>query len=75
MLDKNIEAFKIHITLVTSKILIYLAWKTQITSLLAQKIIVLTKYLDFIAIFLKKSSCGAFQILYYKQILNLPKTR
>lgn len=43
------------------KILIYLVYKAQIALLLAEKIIVLDKYLDFINILLKKLAIKLFE--------------
>ena len=57
MLDKNIEAFMIHISSLSLrlKMTIYLAKKAQIASLLVKKVtIILAKYLDFADAFSKK---------------------
>lgn len=54
VLNKNIKAFVIYITFLNlSLILIHLARKTQIASLIIKKIIILNKYSDFANIFLK----------------------
>lgn len=53
VLDKNVKAFVVYIALLISKMLIYLAWKVQITLLVVEKIFVLVEYSDFTNIFLK----------------------
>lgn len=50
-----------HMTYLKDKMSIYLAWKSQIASLLAKKIFVLKKYLDFTDIFSKKSVAKLFK--------------
>lgn len=50
------KTFVVHIALLIYKILIHLAWETQIALVLAQEIIVSTKNLDFSNIFWKKSA-------------------
>lgn len=52
-LGKNI--FVIHIANLDFKILIYPAREAQIASLLAEKVIILKEYLDFLDIFFNKS--------------------
>ena len=54
-LDENIETFVIYVTILTSKMIIYLAQKAQIVLFIAKKITVLAKYLDFANVFLKES--------------------
>ena len=54
MLDKNIKAFIVCIAFFTLAITIYLTCKAKIALLLAKKVTVLAKYLDFADVFLKK---------------------
>lgn len=52
VLNKNVKAFLISVAFLNlSLILIYRAWKTQITLLYAKNIIFLLLYLNFIEIF------------------------
>ena len=55
-LDENIEVFIVYISSLSlkSKITIYLSKKAQIALLLAKKITVLAKYLDFANVFFKE---------------------
>ena len=55
-LDKNFAIFIIYVSSLSLelKIIIYLARKTQIALLLAKKVTIASKYLDFANIFLKK---------------------
>ena len=55
-LDENIKVFVIHIASFTSKILIYSAWKAQITLLIAKEFIMPAEYADFANVLLKKSA-------------------
>ena len=55
-MDENIKAFVVHISYLGSRITIYLARKAQMALLLAKKVIIPTKYLDFADVFLKKSA-------------------
>ena len=55
IVDKNVKVFIVHIIFFNlSLMLIYLAWKIQITLLLTKEAIVINKYLDFKNLFLKK---------------------
>lgn len=54
-LDKNIEAFVVYVTSLSLSLMsIYLAKKAQIVLLLARKIKILAKYLDFSDVFLEE---------------------
>lgn len=55
MIDENVKAYIIHIAFLIFKILIYLTQKAQITLLLAKKVIIPIKYLNYANIFSKKS--------------------
>ena len=72
MLDKNVEAFVIHMILFTSQIIIYPAWKAQIALLLAEKVTVPAKYSDFVNVFLKNSAkVLPKRTVMIKRIINL----
>lgn len=63
-LVENTEAFVVYIAsfnLSKSKILIYPTYKVLIALLIAEKIIVLTKYSDFTIVFLKKLAIKPFE--------------
>lgn len=65
-LAKDVEAFVIHVTFLTLRsMMIHLAWKTQMASLLSEEVILLTEYTDFADLFLKKLA----EVLPKKQIL------
>lgn len=85
-LDKNVEAFVIYIISQFCLILIHLTRKTQIVLLLAKKIKILAKYLDFsnvfsekkVLILLEKTKLNQYAIKmqhgkqpFYKPICNL----
>ena len=53
-MNKNIEAFVVYLSFLRLKITIYLPKKAHIALLLAKKVIVLAKYLDFIDVFFQK---------------------
>ena len=53
-LDENVEAFIVYMAFFTLKILIYPAQKAQITLLIAKKVTVPAKYINFANIFSKK---------------------
>ena len=53
-LDKNIEAFVVHVSFLGSRMSIYPAKKTQLASLLTKKVTVPTEYSDFANVFLEK---------------------
>ena len=53
-LDENIKAFVVHVIFLKSKITIYSAKEAQMALLLAEKVTVLAKNLDFANVFLKK---------------------
>ena len=55
-MDKNIEAFVVYDSSLGQKITIYLARKAHMALLLAKKVTVLAKYLDFANVFLEKSA-------------------
>ena len=57
-LDKNIEAFMVHVSFLSleSKMTIHSAWEAQIALLLAEKVTVPAKYSDFADVFSKKSA-------------------
>ena len=55
-LNENIKAFVMHISSIGSKITIHLVRKAQMALLLAKKIIVPAKHLDFADIFSEKSA-------------------
>ena len=55
-LDENIKAFMVHVSCLGSKMTIHSARKAQLALLLAKKVTVLAKYLDFADVFLKKSA-------------------
>ena len=54
-LDKNIEAFVVHVSSLGLKIIIHSVRKAQMALLLAKKITVLIEYPDFANMFLKES--------------------
>ena len=54
VLDENIEAFMVHVSSLRSRIIIYPAREAQIALLLAEKVTVLAKHLDFADVFLEK---------------------
>ena len=54
-MNKNINPFVVHISSLGSRITIYPAKKAQIALLLAKKVTVSAKYLDFINVLLEKS--------------------
>ena len=54
-MDKHIEAFMMYVTFLLT-MAIYLAKKTQIVLLVAKKLKILIKYLDFSDIFLEKKA-------------------
>ena len=56
MLDKNVEAFVVHVASLTLKITIYPARKGQIVSLITKKVNVPVEYSDYVDIFSKKSA-------------------
>ena len=53
-LDKTLKAFVIHISSLGSRMPIHPARKAQLTLLLAKKVIVIAKYLDFANVFLEE---------------------
>ena len=55
-LDENIKAFVVHVSFIKAKMIIYSAKKAQMALLLAEKVIVLAKFWDFVNMFLKKSA-------------------
>ena len=55
-MDKNVEAFMLHVSSLGSRINIYLARKAQLALLLAKKVTVPIKYSDFADVFSKKSA-------------------
>ena len=57
-LDENIKTFVVHISFLSLKfkIIIYSARKVHIVLLLAKKVTITTKYLDFVDVFLGKSA-------------------
>lgn len=59
----NKEEFVIYVTYLESKILISLAWKAQIASLLAKKVSVFKEYFDFSNVFFKKFEAILFNFL------------
>ena len=54
LLDENVEAFVMHIALLTLKMTIHLAQKAEIALLLAEKVTVPAEYTDFVDVFLKE---------------------
>lgn len=54
VLDLGKEAFIVYMAHLRAKMSIYPAYKTQITLLMAKKVIILIKHTDFIDVFLKK---------------------
>lgn len=60
-LDLTKNAFVVYLNYFNKKILIYLAWQTKIALLLAKKVTVPAKYLDFADGFLKKSAIEFFK--------------
>ena len=56
VLNKNIEVFVVHVSSLGSKITIHLAKEAQLALLLAKKVTVLAKYLDFANVFLEESA-------------------
>ena len=56
MLDENIKTVVMHISFLGSKMTIYLARKAQMALLLAKKVTIPAKYLDYADIFLEKSA-------------------
>lgn len=63
ILDPGKEIFVIYITCLglSSKMSIYQTWKAQIILLVAKKIIIPAKYLDFANIFLEKLAIELFK--------------
>lgn len=62
----------IYVAYLKAKILIYLTSKAQIASVIAEKVTILAKYLDFLNVFLKKLAVKLskrFNI--NKQLINL----
>ena len=57
-MDENVKAFVVYMNSLSlgSKITIHLAWKAQLALLLAEKVIILAKYLDFADVFSKESA-------------------
>ena len=55
-LDENVEAFVVYVSSLSSRMTIHPAKKAQFAFLLAEKVTVPTKYLDFADVFLKKSA-------------------
>ena len=67
-LDKNVEAFIMHITFFSLNLIpIYLAQKAQIALLIAEKIKILTKYSDFLDVFSKKKALILLKITKWNQ--------
>ena len=56
VLDENIESFVVHVSSLRSRITIHPARKAWLPLLLAKKVTVSAKYLDFADIFLEKSA-------------------
>lgn len=53
VLDKNVEAFMIHIAAFSlKKFLIYPPWEAEIVLLIVKKVAILAKYLDYANVFL-----------------------
>ena len=76
MLNENIEAFIVYVAFFTSKMIIYLAQKTQIALLLAEKVTIPEEYSDFANIFSKKlvgvlSECMGIN----KKVMELQKSK
>lgn len=61
ILDLTKKVFVVHIAYLSTKILLYPAYKAQIAQLNPEKITVSTKYLDFIKVFLKKVAIKLFK--------------
>ena len=55
MLNKHVEAFVVYVTFLLT-IAIYSFKKVQITLLIAKKVKILTKYLDFLDVFLEEKA-------------------
>lgn len=60
-LDLGKEEFILHMAYPSAKISIYLACKAQIVLLMAKKVIIPIKYLNFADVFLKKSVIKLFK--------------
>lgn len=75
MLDENVKFFVVYITFFSfSSILIHLARKTQIASLLIIKVLTSKKYLGFNNIFLKKKVSILLEITNLNQyVIKLKK--
>ena len=72
ILDENIEAFVVHVSSLELRMTIYLARKAQLALLLAEKITILAKYLDFAYVFLKNSANILWeQIRVYEHTIKL----
>ena len=64
LLNENIKAFIIYVTSLSLNFMpIYLAQEAQIALLLTKKVKFLTKYLDFLDIFLKKKTLVLLKII------------
>lgn len=75
MLDENIKAFIVY-NLSFNLDLIHLAWKSYITLLLINKVIISGKYLDLEDIFLKKLAAVVPKYLaIYKYAINLENNK
>ena len=73
-LDKNVEPFIIHVIFFSINLMpMHLAQKAQTALLLTKKIKILTKYLDFLDVFLGKKAFGftkniQLKLVYYKTL-------
>lgn len=66
------KVFVMHVAYLEVKMLIYLAYKIQITLLVTEKVIILIQYLNFANIFSKKSAIKLYKRLKInKHIINL----
>ena len=71
-MDENIEAFVVYVNSLRLKMTIHLAKKVQIALLLAKKVTILTKYLDFANVFLEKlANIFSEQIVVNKYAIEL----
>lgn len=72
-MDLGKDVFIMHIAYLEAKMSIYLAQKAQIVLLLVEKNIVLAEYLNYAAVFLKKSVAKLSKQTYINKYLIDPK--
>lgn len=71
-LDENIDVFIVHLAYLNTEIFLDLTQKAQIALLIAKKVFILVKYLDFRDIFPKKLAAKLFECFdINKYLINL----